>query len=215
MNRCYIFGSMNVTKFNFIIDETDMVIAADSGLKNIEKLNISADYIVGDFDSLGFVPEGRNIIQHPVKKDETDLILAIDIGLKNGYKNFVVYGCLGGRADHTFASIQSGAYIAQNGGNALFVDEETCIAIIKNTSISFSNESKDIISVFSLSDKSNGVNIKGLLYELNNTELSNQYPLGVSNEFIGKDSIISVEEGTLCIMWNGNSICNFGGQNDN
>ena len=115
MDICYIFGSMEVTDININIDKSDIVIAADAGLKNLQSKGLSPDYIVGDFDSLGFIPDGMNIIKHPVKKDETDLILAIDIGLKKGYKKFLVYGCLGGRLDHTFASIQTGAYIAENG----------------------------------------------------------------------------------------------------
>ena len=214
MDICYIFGSMEVTDININIDKSDIVIAADAGLKNLQNKGLSPDYIVGDFDSLGFIPDGMNIIKHPVKKDETDLILAIDIGLEKGYKSFLVYGCLGGRLDHTFASIQTGAYIAENGGNAVFIDGKTHVSVIKNSTISFSEESEGIISVFSLTDKSSKVNISNLMYELNDADLTNKYPLGVSNEFIGKAGRIAVDNGTLCIIWNGNSTWKFGGKND-
>ena len=64
---CYIFGAMPIDSFDFIINKEDIVIAADSGIINTQKFNIKPDYIIGDFDSLGSIPENENIIKHPVK----------------------------------------------------------------------------------------------------------------------------------------------------
>lgn len=57
------------------------------------------------------------------------------------------------------------------------------------------------VSVFSHSGKAEGGYLKGLKYELDNALLTNTYPLGVSNEFIGKESTISVKNGTLVIVY--------------
>lgn len=183
--------------------EGDLIIAADSGFKTLEKLGISPDLIVGDFDSLEYTPKGDNVIKHPVKKDETDTILAVDEALKKGYNDFIIYGCLGGRLDQTVASIQTASYITEKGGNAVFIDNETYLTVIKNNRISFSENNKGTVSVFSLSDTSYGVSEKGLLYELEEAELTSDYPLGVSNEFTKKDSVISVKKGKICVIWNG------------
>ena len=68
-----------------------------------------------------------------------------------------------------------------------------------NEKISFSNDTKGRISVFSATEKSEKVTLKGLFYELENATLYNAIPLGVSNEFVGKSSEISVANGTLYI----------------
>ena len=89
MNICYIFGSLDVKEFNFFPDENDFIIAADKGILNTEKFGLNPNYIVGDFDSLEYVPTGENVIKHPVMKDDTDLLLAIKTGFDNGFKNFI------------------------------------------------------------------------------------------------------------------------------
>lgn len=203
MKSCFIFGSMPIEEISVKPCYSDLIIAADAGLKNTEKLNLKPDYIVGDFDSLEYVPDGSNVIKHPVKKDETDTILAVDIAFKKGYNNFIIYGCLGGRLDQTVASIQTASYITEKGGNAVFIDNETYLTVIKNNAIGFSKDNKGTVSVFSLSEKSYGVCENGLLYELEDAELTSDYPLGVSNEFIKKDAKISVNKGKICIIWNG------------
>ncbi len=183
--------------------EDDLIIAADGGLKSLEKFNINPDLIVGDFDSLEYTPEGKNVIKHPVQKDETDTILAVDIAFSKGYDNFIIYGCLGGRLDHTLASIQTASYIAEKGGKSVFIDNETYLTVIKQNKITFTKENTGIISIFAVSDIAVGVNVSNLLYSLENADISPDFPLGVSNEFTGKNATVSVEKGKLCLIWNG------------
>ena len=55
------------------------------------------------------------------------------------------------------------------------------------------------LSVFSLSDTSTGVCLRGVKYELENAVLDNRFPLGVSNHFIGNPITVSVRDGSLLI----------------
>lgn len=203
MGICYIFGALDVTEFRFKPSENDYIIAADGGLKNVQKFNLTPNCTVGDFDSLKYVPSGDNVIKHPVKKDDTDTILAVNTALEKGYKNFVILGCLGGRLDQTYASTQTASYIAEKGGNAVFCDGETYLTVIKNNKIRFSCENSGLISIFACSGVARKVSINNLLYELSDVDLTPDYPLGVSNEFTGKDATVTVGDGKLCIIWNG------------
>lgn len=203
MNTCYIFGALDCTLNNFSPTEKDLIIAADGGYTTLKKLNVKPDLVVGDFDSLGSIPENENIIKHPVKKDDTDTLLAVKIGLNKGYKIFQIYGAVGGRLDHTVATLQTASFVAENGGIAYIYDGNFTITAIKNSSINFNNNAKGYISVFALSGVAKGVSIKGLLYELNDTEITPHFPIGVSNEFLEKDSEISVKNGVLTIIFEG------------
>ena len=201
MNTCYIFGAIPCEINNFSKADTDLVIAADGGYASLKKLNVKPDLVVGDFDSLGEAPENENIIKHPVKKDDTDTLLAVKIGLEKGFKKFVIYGAIGGRLDHTIASLQTAAFIAENGGRAFICDATHTVTAIKNSSISFKRKESGIVSIFALSGIAKGVTVEGLLYELNDAELTPSFPIGVSNEFIDKESIVTVKDGMLTIIF--------------
>ena len=203
MNTCYIFGALDTEIVDFNPQENDLIIAADGGYSTLKKLNIKPDLVVGDFDSLGEAPKDETVIKHPIKKDDTDTILAVKIGLEKGYKTFVIYGAVGGRLDHTVATIQTATFVAENGGIAYIYDGNHTVTAIKNSSINFKVNAKGYISIFALSGVAKGVTIKGLLYELDNAEITPSFPIGVSNEFISKESEISVKDGVLTIIFEG------------
>lgn len=203
MNVCYIFGALDTDIAEFKPQENDLIIAADGGYNTLKKFNIKPDFVVGDFDSLGRVPENENIIKHPIKKDDTDTLLAVKIGLEKGFKTFAIYGAIGGRLDHTIATIQTATFVAENDGIAYIYDGNHTVTAIKNSSIKFKENNNGYISIFALSGVAKGVTIDGLLYELKNAEITPDFPLGVSNEFIGKESKITVKNGVLTIIFEG------------
>ena len=58
-------------------------------------------------------------------------------------------------------------------------------------------------SVFCHSDSAEGVSIRHAKYELDNAQITNGFPIGVSNSFLpGEDAVISVESGILVIVAN-------------
>lgn len=201
MGICYIVGAGECAEIDFKKEENDFVIAADGGYKYLLEAGIIPDAIIGDFDSLGFLPEGNNVLKLNPVKDITDMKAAVDFGVDKGYKTFHIYGACGGRIDHTVANFQLATEMACNGFAVYIHDGNTVITAIKNGEINFDSKCKGYISVFSHSDVSKGVSIKGLKYELENAELSNTCSLGVSNEFIGQKSKILVENGLLLIVY--------------
>ena len=195
---CYIIGAGEVSALP--IPSGAFVICADGGLAAANRCGVTPNLIVGDFDSLGSVPQGSNVVVHPVEKDETDSFLALRLGLERGFRRFVFYGCLGGRLDHTLANIQHLQYLAEHGAEGVLVGAHETLTVLKNGALHFPAGRTGGVSVFSLSDKSEGVSIKGLHYEAEHVTLTNGFPLGVSNRFAGRKATISVENGVLLVV---------------
>ncbi|MBR3779890.1 MAG: thiamine diphosphokinase [Clostridia bacterium] len=202
MGVCYIVGAGDCTELSINKNKDDLIIAADGGYRYLINANISPDLIIGDFDSLGDIPDGENVIRLNPVKDITDMDAAMQIGIEKGYSEFHIYGACGGRIDHTLANIQLVASAASKDMKAFIHDGKTVITALCNESIKFTNDYKGYISVFSHSDECTGVTLKGLKYPLENAVLSNKFPLGVSNEFIGCESEISIANGILILVYN-------------
>lgn len=203
MGICYIFGAGEGLPKSFSPKKEELVIAADAGIKHLNNLGIKPNIAVGDFDSLGFLPDCDEIVKHPVMKNDTDMLLAVKTGLERGFKRFMLYGGAGGRPDHTFANIQTLTYIAEHGGLGFLDLCGFTAAVLVNGELKFSNRASGTVSVFALSDRAERVTLKGLLYTLENESLTNSFPLGVSNEFTGKPALVKIGEGTALVIWQG------------
>lgn len=202
MGVCYIVGAGECSFLDIKKDSDDLIIAADGGYKYLLEAKIEPDIIIGDFDSLGDIPEGTNVIKLNPVKDITDMHAAVETGIEREYKEFHIFGACGGRLDHTLANIQLIASLAERKINAFIHDGETVITAVCNDKICFPKKCKGYVSVFSHSDKCTEVYIKGLKYTLDNATLTNVFPLGVSNEFIGCESEIIIGNGTAIIIYN-------------
>ena len=198
----YIVGAGNMSGTRLAVPDGAFVIAADAGLIPIRAAGITADLIVGDFDSLGETPSGENVVYHKPEKDDTDMLLAVREALERRARTIIIYGGLGGRLDHEYANIQTLAYIANRGARAYLVGRGCVCTVIKNSTISFDGDMKGTISVFCHGGSADGVTLSGLKYPLTDHTLTNDYPLGVSNEFTGVPSSVSVKNGLLLVMWN-------------
>ena len=103
MSTCYIVGAGDFYG-ELSPRDGDIIIAADGGYDTLKKLGIEPDLLLGDMDSLTEVPRALEKLVYPVRKDETDTHLAYLEGVRRGYTDFVIYGGVGGRDDHTFAN---------------------------------------------------------------------------------------------------------------
>ena len=199
MKICYIFGSMPCPDNLPDINKDDLIIAADGGYEHCLKNNISPHLTVGDFDSLENVKPDGEIVYHPPIKNDTDMKLAVEEGIKAGYNKFVIFGGTGGRTDHFIANLSLIVDLSKQNKKAVLCSNDEVFTAITNDKLIFDKKRAGYVSVFSADTKSIGVNLKNLKYQLENATLTNDYALGVSNEFIGKQAEISVADGTLLI----------------
>lgn len=197
---CYIIGAGDVYPTESKAHEQDLIICADGGYEHRCLLGRPEDLVVGDFDSLGRVPQTEHTVVAPCEKDETDMMLAVEEGLKRGYDRFVIFGALGGsRKDHSVANIQLLSFLCSRGAKGCLIHGDEVFFGIRNSGVSFAESCRGYVSVFSLCDESRGVDISGLKYEVKSFTLRSDYPLGVSNEFTGRRSRVSVTDGVLLV----------------
>ncbi len=210
MDRCIVIGAGELTVPGIEVKDGDFVIAADAGFSHCERLGIEPDLIVGDFDSLKEGDgealeeirrrEPERILTLPSEKDDTDMLAAIRVGLEKGCREFFLYGGLGGRLGHTIANIQCLNYLKERGAFGYLTDASGLIQVAKNETIRFEKRETGWLSLFSLGEKAEGVTLRGLKYELTDAVVTNSFPIGVSNEFIGKEAAVTVRNGTLLIL---------------
>ena len=200
MGSCVIFCAGGFDALARPLGAEDYVIAADGGLRHTQALGIVPAEILGDFDSLGYVPEGATV--SPVEKDDTDAMLAARRGLELGLREFVFYGALEGpRLDHTVANFQTLQFLADRGARGFLVGRDTLVTVVKNGSLTFPAGAEGNLSVFCLGPDARGVTERGLYYGLTNGVLTAGFPLGASNHFTGEQAVISVEDGSLLVLW--------------
>ena len=200
MGRCVIFCAGGFDGLVQPIEKDDYIVAADGGFAHVQALGLTADAILGDFDSLGYVPENANVF--PVEKDDTDAMLAVRHGLSKGYGEFLIYGALDGpRLDHTVAAFQTLQYLADHKATGYLVGLTQIATVVKNGAVCFNANAEGIVSVFCMGADARGVTIKNLQYPLEKGTLTPGFPLGVSNHFVGLSSRIAVENGSLLLLY--------------
>ena len=131
IKKCVILSAGKISDYEGMkryLSPGEYAIAADGGVLHAQKLGVKPDCVLGDFDSLGYVPDDADEV-YPSRKDDTDTMLAVRHGLAKGLTDFVLLGGLGGRLDHTVANIAALAFLRIHGARGMLVDEHTVVRV--------------------------------------------------------------------------------------
>ncbi len=200
MGSCLIFCAGGFDGLIEPIQSGDYLLAADGGLRHLQALSLAPNGIIGDFDSLGYIPEHADVF--PVEKDDTDSMLAVRQGLQMGFDRFLLYGSLDGpRLDHTVANFQTLQFLADRDAEGWLIGNTYIATVVKNGTLAFDPGAQGILSVFCMGSDAGGVTIRGTQYTLDRGTLSAGFPLGVSNHFTGQQAEITVENGSLLVLY--------------
>lgn len=199
-SRCIIIaGAPTIQWIPLLV--TDYIIACDYGISHALSAGIHPDLLVGDFDSYPEpLPVGIPVLRAPAEKDDTDFMMAVRFALEEGFREFHLLAVLGGRFDHSFGNLSVAAYLAERTGVCYLYGEGENAVMVHNQKITMKGSIGGLLSVFSWSGHSYGIDYRGLKYPLRNATLSNTFPLGISNEFIKEEAEISVRDGTILII---------------
>ena len=201
------------------------IIAADAGYRHLDSRGIVPNIVIGDFDSLGYVPKedkqasvqlkedidagtpkNIRVMQYPEDKDKTDLELAIDEALNMKPQILMIYGALGKRLDQSLSSIQMLSHIADHRVGVFCVGDKEACAVVNGPSefgLGIPNDDSldKTISIFSLTDVSLVEASQGLKWPYTNTAITNSMSLGVSNEITANPMKIKVKMGKILLVF--------------
>lgn len=201
--RCVIIGGGEMAcpkKMLGEITEEDFVIAADSGYRYTLEAEVRVDLFVGDFDSFdGTVESWVPVMSLPTHKDVTDTHAAVLEGLKFGYRDFVIFGALGGRFDHSFANLSLLNLLLDRGSKGRIVYDNGSIFMLRDGTAEL-NRFDGYLSVFPFGGPASGVTLEGVEYPLQDAALSADNPVGISNHITALRGRVRVKSGTLVIM---------------
>lgn len=183
----------------------DLLICADGGYRQATSRGLVPDMTIGDFDSLGYVPDGGEVVQLPVHKDDTDLAVCIRQGRSRGYREFIVAGGIGGRFDHTLAAMQCAADCALRGEQLWLCDHWNRVTVLAPGRYRIPAQMERKLSLLAYTPRVTGVNLTGTVWPLDQAELRHDYPLGCSNEWAGDEAVLSFAEGLLVLCISGDS----------
>lgn len=205
MAKCILMCAGDYVPLEIEKNKEDILIAVDNGFKYCLQQSLKPDYVIGDFDSLE--GEYRELIDSleeeyciklPKEKDDTDTIAAVRLGLKLGYKSFHIYGAMGGRRmEHTLANLQTLLYIKNQGANGYLLDDNSMVMVLQNEKVTLNETGPGYLSLFAMGGSAKGVSISGMKYNLDKAQIDSDFPIGISNEFIGEYPTIEVEKGSL------------------
>ncbi len=204
--KCLIFLNGVIEDYNYIknkiIDE-DFIISVDGGIRHIKELELYPDLILGDFDSSVFSEaleyKKAEIKKYNKDKDFTDGEIAINYAIKEEFSEVIIIGALGNRIDHTFSNVFMLEKLNDNNIIGTIVEKNNEIKYL-NEKIIISGNGFKYFSIVPISKKIVGVTIKNAKYNLDNEIIFRTQTRGISNEFINKDVLISIREGSAFVI---------------
>ncbi|MCD8205520.1 MAG: thiamine diphosphokinase [Clostridia bacterium] len=146
------------------IDTEGAVVYCCDGAYGWAKDKYRIDKNVGDFDSLGYIPEPKPERIYPSEKDFTDGEIAVSDMARDGVDFVEIYGAGGGRVDH-FAGNLHLLYKCRALGMKAFMHLDDCVVFISGGEIKFSQKAGRLVSVLPFKGDARIEEGKGFKYE--------------------------------------------------
>jgi thiamine pyrophosphokinase len=179
-----------------------LVIAADAGVTEAERLGYRVDLLVGDLDSARpdavarVGARGGEVQRHPTDKDASDLELAMEAAVAAEVRRIVVVGGDRGRLDHLLGN----AFLL---GSARWADVEVdavfgaaTLHVVRDDR-TIAGAPGELVSLYAVGGPARGVTTDGLRWSLRDAELRPGSSLGLSNEFVEANARIRSAHGVV------------------
>ena len=182
-------------------DEGDLVISADAGYKNASLMGVHTNILIGDFDSLGGIPEDVDeVLQLPAEKDLTDTQVAVETAIEKGADEIVIVGSTAGRFDHALSTLAILEKYWETRVPIYIVNGQNRVRFIKNSGFIVVRSQYKYFSLIAADEKVKGVSIEGAKYPLVKKTLTRDHQFAVSNEIVKNAALITVKKGGIFII---------------
>lgn len=189
----------------------DTIICADGGAEYAYRCGIIPNYLIGDFDSIDinifeyFEDQKTEIIRFSREKDYTDTEICVKKALELNCDEICILAGIGGRMDHSLGNIGLLHIISDRGSRGYIASEDCNIYLCNSDSdLSIKGNIGDVVSILPFKDDVHGVTLKGLKYPLNDAYIEFGLPIGLSNEMLENECMISIKSGELLVIKNNN-----------
>ncbi|MBQ7829912.1 MAG: thiamine diphosphokinase [Clostridia bacterium] len=201
--KAYIFTGGEI--FHQYIEEkpdgNDLVIAADAGYKNAALMGAHINILIGDFDSLGDIPDDVDeVFRLPEEKDVTDTQIAVDMAVERGADEIVIVGSTSGRLDHTLSTLAILEKYWEKRLPIYIVNGQNRVRYIRDSGFIVVRSQYKYFSVIAADEKVKGVSIEGGKYPLIKKTLLRNHQFAVSNEITKNCALITVKKGGIYII---------------
>ena len=195
MMRGIIF--LNGEPYRGDIDCTDAQTVCCDGALRWARGKARIDLAAGDFDSLGFVPEGA--LTYPVEKNCTDGEIALDLLIGRGCRRIDIYGAGGGREDHLFGNLQLLVAGFRRGVHTVMHTNYTDVYCAGGR-ISWHSLAGRTLSLAPVGESAHILESEGLKYPLMNLTLTAGSCRGISNVVEAEEAHVVCDAGTLFVF---------------
>jgi len=188
-----------------VLDQADLVIAADGGANALAAHGRTPHVLVGDMDSVApetlvhLQRQGCRVLSYRPEKDETDTELALLEAVSLGARRITLLGALGGRIDHELANILLLAMPQLAGIETRIYDGRSYLSIVRDEA-TVHGQAGDLLSLIPLAGDAVGVVTEGLQYPLRGEVLHFGPARGVSNVFLGDLARLTLQSGQLLLV---------------
>lgn len=187
------------------ISRYKIIIAADAAALKLLDHSIVPSAAVGDFDSVSEKDISRieksvpRVVRFPKEKNYTDAELAVEEADRPGVSEVVIFGALGRRQDHALANIYLLEKLEKSGIDGKIIDERNEI-FLSSTRRTIINDGKfKYVSILPLTDIT-VVSLSGLLYPADHLTVVRGQTIGVSNEIVGTEAVITIHAGKVLVI---------------
>lgn len=211
--RCVIVCAAPINDYGKIkayLRQDDFFIFCDAGLSHANRLGVSPNLIIGDFDSFKGTQSDIEVfkaetVRLPREKDDTDSFYAAKQAIARGFREVLLIGAAGKRLDHTFANLSILEYLEKNGVHAVLADDYSEMEIVTPEKTEAApvliGPEYSFFSTVSLAEESQGITIRNAKYPLEDGTITTKYQYGISNEVEpGKTAELTVRKGLILLI---------------